>query len=110
MNYIAEDVNKIDIPVGSSALANLATNNPVENLKLAYLSTLVDQNWLIIKKLSDISNSIENNSDSTTMSGTGEKITQTIATSQQLEVRKSKLRNIKVLMKETTGFKSRGLW
>lgn len=73
MDYIAEDVNKVDILTGASSLANLATNNPVENLKLAYLATLVDQNWLIIKKLSEISSSMSNNSDSTSTSGTGVK-------------------------------------
>jgi hypothetical protein len=63
MSSIAEDVNRVDILNRSAHLQNLTQNNAVENLKITYLSTLVQQNWLIIKKLTDISESINTSSN-----------------------------------------------
>lgn len=55
---IAENVNRVDILNETSLMQNLARNNAIENLKITYLSALLQQNWLIIKKLSEISEKI----------------------------------------------------
>lgn len=54
---IAVEYNSLGLQRGASLLSNI---NPSEQVKISFLSTITKQNWLMIKKLGEISSSLVN--------------------------------------------------
>ncbi|RWZ54561.1 hypothetical protein EQV77_14935 [Halobacillus fulvus] len=66
--YHLEDLDEDDLKVldeisgeflGLSKAAGMLTMNSTEQAKVQHLSVLVKQNWMIIKKLNEISNKLD---------------------------------------------------